>query len=78
VDGITANEQVNISYLEKNPSLATLLSPKIGYLKAAELAKDALERGISVSDLAVEKGVITKEEAEIIFDLKKITKSKYE
>ncbi len=78
VDGITANEQVNINYLEKNPSLATLLSPKIGYLKAAELAKEALDRGISVADLAVEKGVITKEEAEIIFDLKKITKSKYE
>lgn len=78
VEGISANEEINRNYLEKNPSLATLLSPKIGYLAAAELAKEALEKGISVKELAVEKGVISKDEAAIIFDLKKITKSKYD
>jgi aspartate ammonia-lyase len=78
VEGITANEEVNRNYLEKNPSLATLLSPKIGYLAAADIAKEALERGISVPEMAVEKGVITEEEAKIIFDQVKLTKSKYE
>lgn len=78
IEGISANEKISRSYLEKNPSLATLLSPKIGYLKAAELAKEALEKGISVKELAVKQGVISGDEAEIIFDLKKITKSKYE
>jgi aspartate ammonia-lyase len=78
VEGISANEEVNRNYLEKNPSLATLLSPKIGYLAAAEIAKEALEKGVSVKELAVEKGVISENEAAIIFDLKKITKSKYE
>jgi aspartate ammonia-lyase len=78
VEGISANEEINRNYLEKNPSLATLLSPKIGYLAAAEIAKEALRRGISVKEMAIEKGVISKEEADIIFDLKKVTKSKYE
>jgi aspartate ammonia-lyase len=78
VEGITANEEVNRNYLEKNPSLATLLSPKIGHLAAAEIAKEALERGISVKEMALEKGVITEEEAKIIFDQVKLTKSKYE
>jgi aspartate ammonia-lyase len=78
VEGISANEKKARSYLEKNPSLATLLSPKIGYLAAAELAKEALGKGISVKKLAVQKGVITKAEARIIFDLKKVTKSKYD
>jgi aspartate ammonia-lyase len=77
VEGIVANEERAKKYLEKNPSLATLLSPKIGYLAAAELAKEALEEGISVKDLAVKMGVITKEEAQEIFDYNEITKSKY-
>jgi aspartate ammonia-lyase len=77
VEGISADEEVSRAYLEKNPSLATLLSPKIGYLASAEIAKKALERGISVKEMAIEKGVITEEEAEIIFDMKKVTKSKY-
>jgi aspartate ammonia-lyase len=77
IDGIKADKEISRVYLEKNPSLATLLSPKIGYHAAAELAVEAQEKGISVKDLAVEKGVITKNEAGIIFDLKKVTKSKY-
>jgi aspartate ammonia-lyase len=78
VEGIVANEETSRGYLEKNPSLATLLSPKIGYLAAAELAKEASEKGMSVKELALEKGIISKEEAEMIFDLNMITKSKYD
>jgi aspartate ammonia-lyase len=77
VEGIEADEIRCRAYLEKNPSMATLLSPKIGYLAAAELAKEALEKRMSVKELALKKGIISKEEAEIIFDLNKVTKIKY-
>jgi len=43
-----------------NPSIATLLAPRIGYLAAAELAKEAVEGGVPVLDLAVRQGRITK------------------
>jgi len=67
LDGILPHEERCRSYLERNPALATLLSPRIGYLEAAGLAKEAYERGISVQDLAVHKGLITPEEAARIF-----------
>jgi fumarate hydratase class II len=54
-----------------NPSLATLLNPKIGYLKAAELAKESLEKKQSVKKLAIEKGYLTKKEADALFNMKK-------
>jgi len=77
VEGIKANEDRCRSYLDLNPSLATLLSPKIGYLKAAEIAKESWEKKIPVAELAVTKGIITQEEAKEIFDQKNTTRSKY-
>jgi aspartate ammonia-lyase len=78
VDGIKADVEICKSYLENNPSLATLLSPRIGYLAAADIAKEALDRGVAVKVLAVEKGILTQDEADEIFDLKKISESKYD
>ena len=60
-----------------NPSLATLLSPKIGYLQAAEIAREAMETKQSIRELAVKKGIISVKEAEKIFDLKTIAKNRY-
>jgi len=65
--GIKANEKRCLSYLEKNPSLATFLTPYIGYLKASEIAKYALERGQSVKELVIEMGVLDKETVKRIF-----------
>jgi aspartate ammonia-lyase len=44
----------------RNPAIATLLAPRIGYLAAGELAKEAVERGVPVLDLAVKQGKIKK------------------
>jgi aspartate ammonia-lyase len=68
IAGIEADEAKCRSYLEKNPSIATFLDPHIGYMQAAEIAKEALRRNMSVKDLVVEKGVLTKEQVEQIFD----------
>ncbi len=67
LEGILPHEARCRSFLERNPALATLLSPRIGYLEAAKLAKESYERGMSVQDLAVEKGLVTNEEAVRIF-----------
>jgi aspartate ammonia-lyase len=68
IDGITANKEQCRAYLEKNPSLATTLNPKIGYLKAAEVAKEALERGVSIRELVREKGLLSDGEIEETLD----------
>lgn len=78
VEGIIANKEVCSSYINLNPSLATLLNPKIGYLKAAELAKEAMLQGISVKDLAVQKGILSQEAADALFDEKKIAEGLYD
>jgi aspartate ammonia-lyase len=78
IKDITADEGRCRGTLEKNPSLATLLSPIIGYLKAAELAKESLEKNVSIIELAVAKKLISKEEADKIFDLTILAKSQYD
>lgn len=73
VDGIGADEKRCRSYLERNPSLATLLNPRIGYLNAARIAKKSYETGVPVPELAVSEGILTREEAEELFSVENIT-----
>jgi aspartate ammonia-lyase len=62
IEGIKANEHRLASYVEKSPILVTLLNPHIGYMKAAELYKEALATNKSITELVLEKGLMTKEE----------------
>lgn len=68
ISGIEADEAKCRSYLDKNPSIATFLDQHIGYLKAAEIAKEALRRNMSVRDLVIEKGILSKDDLDRIFD----------
>jgi aspartate ammonia-lyase len=72
VEGISVNEKRCAQYLEKNPALATFLSPHIGYLEAAKIAKQALEEGRSVKEIVLEKGVLKPEELDRILDPKRL------
>ena len=72
VKGITVDEKRCEQYLEKNPSLATLLAPKIGYLEAAKIAKQAQAENRSVKEIALEKGLLKPEELEKIFSRKNL------
>jgi aspartate ammonia-lyase len=76
VEGIVVNEKRCSQYLEKNPALATFLSPYIGYLEAAKIAKQALEEGRSVKEVALEKGLLKPEELERILDPKRLLSEK--
>ena len=76
VRGITVNEKRCGQYLEKNPSLATLLAPKIGYIEAAKIAKQAEKENRTVKEVALEKGVATKKELEKVFSRKNLLNEK--
>ena len=72
ITGITVDEKRCEQYLEKNPSLATLLAPRIGYLEAARIAKQAQAENRSVKEIALEKGLLKPEELEEIFSRKNL------
>ena len=71
-EGIRVDEQRCAGYVDKNPALATFLSPKIGYIAASKLAKQALNEGRSVREVALEEGLLNSEDVEKLFDPKKL------
>ncbi len=73
VEGITANESRCQTYAENSISIVTVLNPHIGYLKGAEIAKEYLKSGKTIRELVIEKGLLSEEKLDEIFDLKKMT-----
>ena len=73
VDGITANEERCRQYVNKSLGIATALNQYIGYLKAAEVAKEALKTGKSVAEVTREKGYLSEEEFKKVFDPMRLT-----
>lgn len=72
VRGIKVNEKQCNQYVDKNPSLATLLAPYIGYLEAAKIAKQAQDENRAVKEIALEKKILKPEEIERIFSRKNL------
>jgi aspartate ammonia-lyase len=68
IAGITVDEEELTRRSLNNPALATLLNRRIGYLKAAEIAKESALTGRPVKALVIEKGLLTRDEAEEIFN----------
>ncbi len=64
VDGLTPNPRRLEEYLLGSAALATALTPKLGYLKVAELLHEAERVGRPVKELLVEKGLLTRGEVE--------------
>jgi fumarate hydratase class II len=73
VDGITANEARCTELLEKNPSLATALAPRIGYDLAATIAKESFKRRSTAREVAYELSGLTRAEVDEIMDAKVMT-----
>jgi fumarate hydratase class II len=68
VEGIAVDKERCNNYIDKNPSLAVFLSPCLGYLEAAKVAKQSSEEKRSVKEVALEKGVLKPAEAKEIFE----------
>jgi fumarate hydratase class II len=62
VEGLRAREDVIAGHVERSLMLVTALSPRIGYDKAAEIAKKAHREGTTLKEAAVELGYLTAEE----------------
>jgi aspartate ammonia-lyase len=77
VEGIGVHEDRLVINAGINPVLATLLAPKIGYQKASEIARESRLNHKTVRDLAVEKGILTVDEADALFNLQTIAGNRY-
>ncbi len=73
VGGITANAERCFYYAERSAALATALSPHIGYYRAAELAKKALETGRTIEDVVKEEDILDEKALRKILDLHRLT-----
>tara|TARA_Y100000590_G_scaffold316465_1_gene357935 strand:- start:2359 stop:3720 length:1362 start_codon:yes stop_codon:yes gene_type:complete len=62
IDGLTANQKKLKENIENSPVIVTLLAPKIGYLKSADLFKESLKTGKTIRELAVSKKLMTNKE----------------
>ncbi|WLD56859.1 class II fumarate hydratase [Salinispirillum sp. LH 10-3-1] len=66
--GLVYNETAINAPLARNPILATVLNPVIGYDAAADIAKTAYATGRSVLDVAMEKTDLSEEELKVLLD----------
>jgi aspartate ammonia-lyase len=62
IDGLTANKEKLRQNIENSPVIVTLLAPKIGYQKSAELFKESLKTGRTIRELVISKKLLTLKE----------------
>ncbi|MBP7829147.1 MAG: aspartate ammonia-lyase [Kiritimatiellae bacterium] len=62
VRGIRANREVCARYFEHSLGLATVLNPKLGYDRVAELVKESRATGKTLRQLVLEKQILTEEQ----------------
>jgi len=74
IEGITVNADRCVSYVERSSGVVTALSPHIGYEKSAAIAKEAMRTGKTIRELVIEEGLLSKEEIEVILNIKNMTK----
>lgn len=68
VTGITANRERCRDLVENSVGIITALCPHVGYEKAAQLAKQAIETGASVRKLILDEGLLDQEALDKILD----------
>jgi len=73
VEGIEADRAQCEHWLERSPALVTALAPKIGYAEAAQLAKEAVAKNVTVRQLVMEKGILKGKELDEVLDLVAMT-----
>jgi aspartate ammonia-lyase len=73
VDGIEANEEQCLYWLERSAALATALAPQIGYARAAELSKQSVKENVLIRELVGREKVLPPDEIDAVLDLRKMT-----
>jgi fumarate hydratase class II len=75
VKGIKANKETAEAYVEISLSMATALAPRIGYDKAAEIAKESARTGKTVREICRETQVLPEDELSRLLDARGMTGS---
>ncbi|HVA58242.1 MAG: aspartate ammonia-lyase [Gemmatimonadaceae bacterium] len=73
VTGITANPQRMRDFVEHSIGIVTALVPVIGYDKATQIAKAALDTGRGVTELVLEQKLLTRQQIDRILDPERMT-----
>ena len=71
--GIEDNEEQSAYWVERKEALATALAPRIGYAKAAELAKESVKSGELIRHLAEREKILPQAELDAVLDLRRMT-----
>ncbi len=66
IAGIEADVEACRRNLERSASLPTLLNPRLGYDRVAELVKESLASGQTLRELAIQKNLLTEAELEVL------------
>lgn len=74
IKGIIADEKRCMDLVEHSFAMLTALSPYIGYEAASNIAKEAGATGRTIREVALEKGLITKEKLDVILSAVEMTK----
>jgi fumarate hydratase class II len=71
--GLEVDRARAASWVEQSAALATPLAARIGYDRAAEIAKEAMASGRTVREVALERGVLPRDELERLLDPRAMT-----
>lgn len=77
VCGVTANRERLASLVHNSIGIVTALNPIIGYENATSVAKEALSTGKAVAEIALERGLLTKEQLDEILRPEALTQPRW-
>jgi len=75
IAGLTVNRERMEGLVDRNPILVTALAPRLGYDRAAEIAKAALAEGRSIREVARERTDLTDEDLDALLDPRALTRA---
>jgi len=70
IDGIIADKERLLHYAETSGSIVTALAPSIGYLQAAEIAKESLKTRRTIRSIVLERGLMSEEQLTAVLDVR--------
>jgi fumarate hydratase class II len=76
IEGLEADRQRCEEMIEKSLALATALTPKLGYDKAAQIAKKAYDQRKTIREIVEEEGILSRKELNLLLDHRSMISSK--
>jgi aspartate ammonia-lyase len=73
VEGIEANREQCVYWLERSAALATALAPRVGYARAAEISKKSVRDNVLIRELVKSEKVLPDELIDEILDMRRMT-----